>query len=182
MIFSASSRLGRLRAEPFPAIGSARRRAGVDLMSAPDRLAPRSVPLEETLDGMLGVQIEELSGHSVRATVPVTSRTCQRFGLVHGGTYSAVAEFLASEGTVAAVHPDGKLAVGTQNSTHFLRALTEGTIHAEGRPVHRGRSMWLWEVEFRDDAGRLTATSRVTLAVRPAPEGLPPPLEPSSQA
>ena len=35
--------------------------------------------------------------------------------------------------------------------------------------MHRGRTTWVWDVSFTDDEGRLCATSRVTLAVRPAP-------------
>ena len=35
------------------------------------------------------------------------------------------------------------------------------------RPIHRGRTTWVWDVDFTDDEGRLCAVSRVTLAVRP---------------
>jgi len=44
--------------------------------------------------------------------------------------------------------------------------ISEGTIHARATAFHRGRTTWLWDVEMRDDAGRLCATSRVTIAVR----------------
>ena len=37
---------------------------------------------------------------------------------------------------------------------------------------HRGRTSWVWEVEFTDDQGRLCAISRVTMAVRPVPDRL----------
>jgi acyl-coenzyme A thioesterase PaaI-like protein len=33
--------------------------------------------------------------------------------------------------------------------------------------VHRGRSTWIWDVEIRDDADRLCAMTRMTIAVRP---------------
>jgi hypothetical protein len=33
------------------------------------------------------------------------------------------------------------------------------------RTIHTGRTTWLWDVEFRDDAGRLCATSRLTIAI-----------------
>ena len=46
-------------------------------------------------------------------------------------------------------------------------ALAEGAVHGEARRRHRGRTTWLWEVDFSDDAGRLCAVSRVTMAVRP---------------
>jgi uncharacterized protein (TIGR00369 family) len=47
-----------------------------------------------------------------------------------------------------------------------MRPMTEGTIHATARARHRGRTTWLWEVDLLDDAERLCAASRVTIAVR----------------
>jgi uncharacterized protein (TIGR00369 family) len=50
-----------------------------------------------------------------------------------------------------------------------MRPALEGHVTAEGRCVHSGGTTWVWEVELRDDEGRLCALSRVTLAVRAAP-------------
>jgi acyl-coenzyme A thioesterase PaaI-like protein len=35
--------------------------------------------------------------------------------------------------------------------------------------LHRGRTTWVWDVRFSDDAGHLCAVTRMTIAVRPAP-------------
>jgi uncharacterized protein (TIGR00369 family) len=88
-------------------------------------------------------------------------------GIVHGGVYAAMGETLASMATWIHVREDGNIAVGQSNSTSFLRPIAEGTVHAEGRRRHRGRTTWVWDVDFSDDQGRLCATSRVTMAVRP---------------
>ena len=57
--------------------------------------------------------------------------------------------------------------MGLSNNTSFLRPVQTGsTVHADARALHRGRTTWLWDVEMRDDAGKLCATSRVTIAVR----------------
>jgi uncharacterized protein (TIGR00369 family) len=55
--------------------------------------------------------------------------------------------------------------------TSFLRPITEGVIHAVATAKHRGRTTWVWEVEFSDDQGRLCVLSRMTIAVRDAAEG-----------
>lgn len=128
-------------------------------------------PGEGTLDDVLGFELLEADGERCRARVAVERRIQQPFGLVHGGTYAALAESMVSWATVIAVSPDGNLAVGQSNSTTFMRPVTEGTVHAEGRPRHRGRTTWIWDVEFTDDEGRVCALSRVTLAVRPTPPG-----------
>ena len=54
----------------------------------------------------------------------------QRFGLVHGGAYAALAEMLATEATVAHVYPDGFAAMGISNDTSFLRAARGASITA----------------------------------------------------
>jgi 1,4-dihydroxy-2-naphthoyl-CoA hydrolase len=44
-------------------------------------------------------------------------------------------------------------------------------VHAEGTPRHRGRTSWIWDIDFTDDEGRVCAMTRVTIAVRPARPG-----------
>jgi uncharacterized protein (TIGR00369 family) len=80
-----------------------------------------------------------------------------------------MAEALASLATFVAVAPEGKAAMGMSNATTFMRPITEGTVHAVGRRRHRGRTTWVWDVDFTDDAGRLCATTRMTIAVRDLP-------------
>jgi 1,4-dihydroxy-2-naphthoyl-CoA hydrolase len=126
-------------------------------------------PVPGTLEDVLGFELLELTGDSCRGRFTVEQRVQQPFGLVHGGAYAALAETMASWATVAAVGADGNIAVGMSNSTTFLRPVTSGGVHADATPRHRGRTTWVWDVEFSDDEGRLCAVSRVTLAVRPAP-------------
>lgn len=125
---------------------------------------------EDTLDSHLGFEIVEVTEDWARARVPVTDRVLQPYGLVHGGVYAALAESLASVATATAVWDDGNIAVGLSNATSFMRPATEGVVHAEARRRHRGRTTWVWDVDMTDDSGRLCATTRVTMAVRPRPE------------
>jgi 1,4-dihydroxy-2-naphthoyl-CoA hydrolase len=90
----------------------------------------------------------------------------QPAGLVHGGVYASIAESLASRATYEAVAPEGLTAQGLSNQTSFLRPILEGTVHAEARRRHRGRTTWVWEVDITDDQGRLCALVRMTIAVR----------------
>ncbi|HEV2723589.1 MAG TPA: PaaI family thioesterase [Thermoleophilaceae bacterium] len=123
----------------------------------------------QTLDGVLGFEILEAGEGHARGRFEVTDAVRQPFGVVHGGAYAAMAETLASATTYLAVNDGGDIAVGQSNHTSFLRPVGEGTVQAEARCRHRGRTSWVWEVEFTDGQGRLCALSRITLAVRPAP-------------
>ena len=117
----------------------------------------------------LGLEIGEVGEEAASGTFPVGPAVRQPFGIVHGGAYAAMAETLASVATHMAVMGNGELAMGQSNHTSFLRPVSEGTVHAEARMRHRGRTSWVWEVDFTDDEGRLCALTRVTMAVRPAP-------------
>jgi len=125
-------------------------------------------PVPGTLDDVLGFEMLEASPERCRGRFTVERRVQQPLGLVHGGAYAALAESMVSATTHLAVEGDGNFAVGQSNHTHFLRPATDGVIHAEGTPIHRGRTSWVWDVRFTDDDDRLCAASRVTLAVRPA--------------
>jgi 1,4-dihydroxy-2-naphthoyl-CoA hydrolase len=147
-------------------------------------MVPSSMPgelpfrLDVGFDRLYGLEVTEVAEDRMSGTVSVRDELKQPAGLVHGGVYAAIAESLATTGTAVAVFADGKIAMGLSNQTSFLRPITEGTINAQARAKHRGRTTWVWEVELTDDAGRLCVLTRVTVAVRPAPPGA---LEPEAQ-
>jgi uncharacterized protein (TIGR00369 family) len=124
--------------------------------------------LDVGFDRLYGLQVTEVGDGTMRGTVAVRDAIKQPAGLVHGGIYAAIAESLATTGTALAVVGAGNTAVGLSNQTSFLRPVTEGHIHAAARARHQGRTTWVWEVEATDDAKRLCALSRITVAVRSA--------------
>lgn len=124
-----------------------------------------------TLMATLGFETVESGPERAIGRFLVEDRVRQPMGIVHGGAYAALAEGLASRATFDAVFGDGFYAVGLSNQTSFLRPVSEGTVVAEARSIHRGATTWIWEVEFRDGEERLCAVSRMTIAVRPIPPG-----------
>jgi len=126
-------------------------------------------------DTLFGLEIVSSSAEEVYGRCPVRDELKQPGGLVHGGVFASMAESIASMGTWVAVAPDGMAAQGLSNQTSFLRPIKEGTIHARARRRHKGRTTWVWEVDITDDQDRLCALVRMTVAVRPAPPGMPQP-------
>jgi 1,4-dihydroxy-2-naphthoyl-CoA hydrolase len=127
------------------------------------------IPLDRTFDALYGLEVLEHDDAYVRAQVTVRDDLKQAMGLVHGGVFASIAESITSLATALAVLPEGRSAQGLSNQTSFLRPITQGTIHAEARRRHRGRSTWVWEVDLTDDDGRLCALVRMTIAVRDLP-------------
>lgn len=128
--------------------------------------APSLLTHENTLPGVLGFEFTEAGEKRAAGTFAVEDRVRQPYGIVHGGAYAAMAESLASAATYLAVRGDEKLAMGLSNVTNFFRPVSEGTVSAVATRRHKGRTTWIWDVDFTDGEDRLCATSRVTIAVR----------------
>ncbi|HZL49221.1 MAG TPA: PaaI family thioesterase [Solirubrobacteraceae bacterium] len=120
-------------------------------------------------DRLYGLKLVDFADGEVRARVELRDDLKQPMGLLHGGVYASIAESLASLATALGVLERGETAMGLSNSTSFLRPVTEGAVHAHATRLHRGRTTWVWDVRFSDDAGRVCAVTRMTIAVRPAP-------------
>ena len=110
------------------------------------------------------LQLDVLSSaeDEISARLPVDDSLKQPLGLVHGGVFATIADALATHGTPG---------TAISNQTSFLRPVTQGTIHARARRRHQCRTTAVWEVDIADDAGRLCALVRMTVAVRDAPPG-----------
>jgi 1,4-dihydroxy-2-naphthoyl-CoA hydrolase len=133
---------------------------------------PTAEQLNEAVSGfdrLYGLRFVAFGATEVRAEVDVREEIKQPMGLVHGGLYASLAESMTSLATAFAVIEQGKIATGMSNSTSFLRPITAGRVHARATRLHRGRTTWVWDVTFSDDAGRTCAVTRMTIAVRPPP-------------
>ena len=108
--------------------------------------------------------IFEVTPDGVRAELTVKPTLLQPMGIVHGGVWCSVVESLASVSAYVWLSANGGgHVVGVNNSTDFLRAVTEGTVYGVSEPVHRGRRQQLWQVSIRDDRDRLVARGQVRL-------------------
>ena len=121
--------------------------------------------LDSGLDGLIGVEYEEVGPDRCILTLDIDERHLQPYGLVHGGVYCLLAETAASVGAATYAMANGMNgAVGVSNSTDFFRSMREGTIRAVATPIHRGRSQQVWQIEMSDDGDdRLVSRSQVRL-------------------
>jgi 1,4-dihydroxy-2-naphthoyl-CoA hydrolase len=122
-----------------------------------------------TFNETVGIELDsaDLDEGVIRGHVEIGAHLLQPFGIVHGGVYATIAETVASAGTWLGVRENGMVAMGQSNNTSFLRPAGEGMVRADGHVRHRGRTTWIWDVDCTVE-GKLVATSRVTIAVRPA--------------
>ena len=118
----------------------------------------------DTAVATLGIEFLEVGDDFIRARVPVDRRTRQPFGILHGGVSVLLAETLGSCGAFYSA-PEGQRAVGLDINANHLRATMTGWVTGIARPVHRGRTTQVWQIDLSNDAGELTCVSRITMAV-----------------
>lgn len=118
----------------------------------------------DTAISHLGIEFTEIGDDFLRGRVPVDRRTVQPFGLLHGGVSVLLAETLGSVGAMYA-SPEGHRAVGLDINANHLRAATAGWVTGTARPIHRGRTTQVWQIEMADDAGNPVCISRITMAM-----------------
>ncbi|MCR5976765.1 hotdog fold thioesterase [Gordonia jinghuaiqii] len=117
------------------------------------------------LDGVLGLEVVEAGPDRIVATMTITERHHQPFGIVHGGVYCAIGESVASMSAFLWLQDTGigGTAVGVNNNTDFLRSVGSGTVTATSTPIHRGRRQQLWAVDMVEQDGKLLAKTQVRL-------------------
>jgi len=113
----------------------------------------------------LGIEMLELGPELVSATMPVDHRTCQPFGILHGGASVALAETIASVGGWLNIDHKRNAIAGLEINANHLRSVTSGKVTGSGQPLHIGKSTQVWSVEITDDQGKKISVSRCTLAV-----------------
>src|SRR5919199_3978479 len=96
----------------------------------------RARPMQ-AFDELFGLEIIASGPDEARGRVAVHDGVRQPAGLVHGGIYASIAESLATRATVGAIGGDAVVR-GQNSQTSFLRPITQGSVHAVGRPRHRG--------------------------------------------
>ena len=123
----------------------------------------------DTAVANLGIEFLEIGDDFIRARAPVDKRTVQPYGILHGGVSVVLAEPLGSCGAHYSA-PEGHRAVGLDINANHLKSTNSGWVTGTARPVHRGRTTQVWQIDLTNDAGELTCVSRITMAVL-APRG-----------
>lgn len=137
-----------------------------------DSIWSREITLDElnaTADGTmtahLDIRFTEVGPSYLRATMPVDPRTHQPFGLLHGGASVALAETLGSTAANCCIDAETHYCVGLEVNANHMRSVRSGTVVGTARPLHRGQSTHVWQINIRDQEQHLVCASRLTLAV-----------------
>ncbi len=121
---------------------------------------------KDNVNKVLDIVFTDIGDDTLTATMPVDHRTIQPFGILHGGASCVLAESLGSVAAWMCIDPEKQRAVGLEIHAHHLRPVSKGLITGICKPMHRGRTMHLWQIDTYNDEGKMNCTMRISVAIR----------------
>lgn len=119
----------------------------------------------------LGMQIVSATLEDVRLQMPVTHALTNRNGVLHGGAIMSLADHAAGTATYLRL-PQGAATTTLESKTNFLRPIRIGdTARATAIPLHKGRTMMVWQTSITRGDGKLAAVVTQTQLVMVWEEG-----------
>lgn len=119
---------------------------------------------EKTAVAHLGIEFTEIGDDYMIARMPADHRTVQPYGVIHGGVSLVLAETLGSCAAAATVDPKTTRVFGQEINGNHLRPASEGWVTGKVTPYHIGRRSSVWNIEIRNEDGKMTCISRLTMA------------------
>lgn len=119
--------------------------------------------------GLMGMELVDVKGDRVVASLKVRPDLCTTGGILHGGALMAFADTLGAIGTFLNL-PEGAHTATIESSTKFVGAAPVGsTVIGECTAFHRGRTTMVWQTLVKSEAGKLCGVVTQTQLVLPAP-------------
>ncbi len=118
-----------------------------------------------TMGEFLDIKFTEIGPDFLRATMPVTPKTHQPQGLLHGGASAVLAETVGSVASWLSIDAGKYMCVGIEINCNHIRGIKSGLVTATARPLHVGATTHVWDIKLTDEHERLICASRLTVAV-----------------
>lgn len=120
-----------------------------------------------TLIDLLDIAFTSFSDSTVEATMEIQAKHHQPMGFVHGGALLALAETVGSAGSFLLVDSERFSVFGAAVNGQHLAPARKGTLFAMAKLTVKTEFKHIWDVEIKDEAGKLISMSRVTNSVKP---------------
>lgn len=116
----------------------------------------------------LGITLAAINAEKIEMLMPITDKTRQPVGMLHGGISMALAETAAGVHATWDLDLDKYFPVGIEINGSHVRSASEGTVRAVGTVVRRSRTLIVEQVEiFHEETGKLLCSARVTCYFKP---------------
>jgi len=129
-----------------------------------DRLNKAS---KNTLGETLDIFYTDVDDDFLTATMPVTPKVHQPYGIMHGGASCVLAETLGSCLSLINLDITKSVPVGTNINSNHLRAIREGIVTGTATFIRKGNTMHVSQIEIRDEKGNLINHTTMTNNIVP---------------
>ena len=119
-----------------------------------------------TLIDLLDIEFTGFSDSTVEASMQIHPKHHQPMGFVHGGALLTLAETVGSAGSFLLLDPEKYQVFGAIVNGQHLAPAREGVLFARASLSARTDFKHVWDVEIKDQAGKLISISRVTNSVK----------------
>ncbi|MBP6985449.1 MAG: hotdog fold thioesterase [Alphaproteobacteria bacterium] len=119
------------------------------------------------VDNMFGyhdIEFTEFGDDFMIARMPVTKKTHQSIGIMHGGASCVLAEAVGSIASNFCVDTDSHCS-GLSINTNHIRSIASGFVYAKAQPSHLGKSTHVWTISIVDENQRLISLTTLTMVV-----------------
>lgn len=130
-----------------------------------NKLAAINAINQGTLMSTLGIEFTEIGENYICATMPVDERTFQPMGLLHGGANVALSESLGSAGTYLILDTKTHNGVCIEINANHVGSVMKGKVTGKATLLHKGKTTHVWNIEIRDEEGKLISYSRMTMMI-----------------
>ncbi len=122
--------------------------------------------MEGRLPGLFGIQLLSAGHGQVTAELEVREELLAPNEFLHAGTVVTLADSCCGMGCIASL-PEGAAGFTTvELKVNFLGTARDGTVVADARLVHAGRTTQLWDADVRQGERRLAAFRCTQLLLR----------------
>ena len=120
---------------------------------------------QKFMTGYLQIQATAIREDMLIASMPISDKVRQPFGILHGGASVVLAESVGSIASNLIIDPEHLVGVGMEVNANHLKSTAEGTLYAYCSPLHIGKKSHVWDIKIRDQKDSLICISRLTVAI-----------------
>jgi len=136
-------------------------------MEKEKKLAKLNEMNQNTLMEVLDIRFSDIGENFIEATMPVTPKVHQPYGILHGGASIALAETVGSVLSAISIDIQKFKSVGMQMTANHLRPKREGILTARAEFVKKGRTVHLVKIEINDEQNQVICYCHLTNSIVP---------------
>lgn len=122
--------------------------------------------MQQSIGHDLGLKVTEIGDDYMLMEMPVTPKSHQPMGLLHGGVSAYIIETIGSIASTLLIDLKKEYPVGLEINANHVKGVKTGTLLAKAKLVHGGRRTHLWQVDIHNkENSDLICTGRLTVMI-----------------